>query len=89
MLSEKWKDAGECRGGSSSKVLLTAQGESTYKEDSLTSDSFHFMTQTPDHKFTSLTTETLPGPESLPNKSPIHHFFTLWLKCDVVSAITG
>ena len=43
---------------------------STYRE-SLTSHSFHFMAQTPDHKsFTSSTTETVPGPERLPHKGP-------------------
>lgn len=47
--------------------------------------SFHFMTHRPDHKFfTSPATETSPGPSSLPHKGPIHHIFTLWLKCDVV-----
>lgn len=42
MLSEKWKDAFGWRGGKSSEVLLTTLDESTYREGSLTSDSFHF-----------------------------------------------
>lgn len=49
------------------QVLDTA----TYREDSLTSYSFHFMAQTSDHKpFPLPTTETLPDPESFPTQAP-------------------
>jgi hypothetical protein len=71
------KELWRYRGGRSSEVLQ-ALDKYTYREDSLTADFFHFMTQTPNHMFfTSPTTETLPGPECLPNKGPIYHIFTL------------
>lgn len=85
MYNEEWKDAavGAQRREQFWRLTHKALEKSTYREDSLTSYSFHFMAQTPDHKsFTSPTTETLPGPESFTHKGPhssfLHSVTEMW-----------
>lgn len=85
MFNEAWKDAVGTR--QEQFWSLTALDKSSCREGSLSRFFPLYDTDTRPQVLYFTSHGDFTQPRSLPHKDSIHHFFTLWLKCDVVLAL--